>query len=89
MHGLRAGMPVTLELDGHGSLRCVVTALSDQTATLVQTHVADPQVADGLARGRHAYLMYTQPAGPIGLRGAALVDPESAAFIHFTIDPSR
>jgi hypothetical protein len=86
MDALTIGQPVTLELDGGLSpLDCVVTAIAGETATLVQTGLARDELTERLEAGSGGFLVIGRANSVLGLRGAAIITPQSRPLIDFVV----
>ncbi len=85
MQNLCVGMSVTLELDEAGRLPCVVTSVEGSSSRLVQTQPPDRPVLDRLNAGGRGYVVFADADAVIGLRGAAIVTPESDPLIEFVV----
>ena len=80
------GQTVTLNLDGtNEALSCVVAAVEGPLATLVHTTQTAEEVAGRLTGGVAGFLVLAGSAGAVGLRGAAIVTPETEPLIEFLI----
>jgi hypothetical protein len=64
---------------------CVVTDITGVTATLVQRAGQEPELLERLTAGVTAYLVISDEQAVIGLRGAAIVTPESRPLIEFVV----
>ena len=83
---LRVGQCVTLDLGKADTpLDCVVTGIAGATATLVQRADHSTDLLDRLSAGISAYLVISDENSVIGLRGAAIVTPESRPLIEFVV----
>jgi hypothetical protein len=86
MDTLQVGQIVHLELDGGSSpLACVVTALTGETATLVHTGQVQDEQCKRLRAGSTGFLVRADASAVLGLRGAAIMTPESRPLIDFVI----
>ena len=86
MQELRVGQCVTLDLGKAVTpLDCVVADISGATATLVQRVDQEPEVLERLSSGLPAYLVISDENSVIGLRGAAIVTPDSRPLIEFVV----
>jgi len=90
MNDVCVGQPVTLSLEGMTErVDCVVVSLEGRTATLVPATQAEAHVDERLAAGGSGFLVSTGASVALGLRGAAIVTPQSAPLIEFAItDPA-
>jgi hypothetical protein len=83
---LRIGQCVTLDLGkAEPTLDCVVTEIMGATATLVQRADQRPEILERLSSGLSAYLVISDSNSVIGLRGAAIVTPQSRPLIEFVV----
>ena len=90
MDQLQVGQLVTLELDGApGQVACVVTALTGETATLVHAGPVHDDVSKRLHAGSGAFLVVGDAHSVLGLRGAAIMMPESHPLIDFVLTEAR
>lgn len=90
MDRLQVGQHVTLELDGaSGPVACVVTALNGGTATLVHAGPVDRDLTERLRAGAGAFLVVGDANSVFGLRGAAIMMPESHPLIDFVRTEAR
>jgi hypothetical protein len=86
MDNLQVGLPVTLELDGEPRpIDCVVTALTGETATLVRTGQVKDDLSHRLQAGSAGFLVFADSSAVLGLRGAAIMTPESRPLIDFVV----
>lgn len=86
MQQLRVGQCVTLDLGkANTPVDCVVADITGATATLVQRVEHQPEVLERLSSGVAAYLVISDDHSVIGLRGAAIVTPESRPLIEFVV----
>jgi hypothetical protein len=86
MDNLQVGLPVTLELDGEPHpIACVVTALTGETATLVRTDQVKDELNSRLKAGSAGFLVFGGSSTVLGLRGAAIMTPESVPLIDFVV----
>ena len=86
MDTLQVGLRVTLELDGESHpISCVVTAVAGETATLVRTDQVKDELNSRLKAGSAGFLVFADASAVLGLRGAAIMTPESLPLIDFVV----
>lgn len=87
---MQVGQQVSLELDGSKiPVPCVVTSLEGPAATLVNMATLPEEVEGRLAGGATGFLVAGGATGVVGLRGAAILTPESRPLIEFVTTDER